>query len=451
MSEIVFLAVKSGRITGFFSRPWGMRLISFGVFLATFGIFSYRGWAARNRLMYLDEIFLEEALRPSAVYFRGFTDAFGKTVFLHPFSGYLHTVVRVMTDLILLGPLSNYPMWAFLFATTVWTVAAWLLFLAVRNITNAATGVLVALSFALLHGSNLILLGQLNAVQWPMLVACIITIILDYRPRTTMGMICYPLFLVATSLNAALAFIPIALLGWRVLALPWRKQWRDAVHFLLMAVPFTLQLLTYYGQQIRTVDGRNPWSYMWREIAYVPVLLLPGSLRGSTQQILSGWSFLLLLTLLAILVLTLVTGVIINSRSHRRTSGFLVELVVVAILAAIVSVYFNGNLNHQYVLIPFVSIWTAAIISAFSLLQNRTLRPWGQAAAIGAVFVFVFSSIGTWRNDFQDSFFDPTPSTSLDEAIKSARHMCINKEDDDEVYLTSHSILLPCDLIRELR
>ncbi len=401
--------------------------------------------------MYLDEIFLEEALRPSVIYFRGFTDSFGETIFLHPFSGYLHTVVRVMTEVILLGPLTSYPIWAFLFSTTVWTLSAWLLFLAVRNIAGLVAGVLAALSFALLHASNLILLGQLNAVQWPMLVACVITIILDYRPRTKVGMVAYPMFLVATSLNAALAFIPIALLGWRVLTLPWRKQWRDAVHFLLMAVPFTLQLLTYFGQQIRTVDGRNPWWYMWREISYIPALLLPGSLRGSTQEILSGWQLALLLALVAILLVTVVTGVLVNTQSSHTNSRVLLELVLVAIVSAILSVYFNGNLNHQYVLIPFVSVWTAVIISVFSLLHNQRLRPWGQVAAFGAVFVFVFSSIGMWKNDFGDSFYGPPPSINLDEVIKSAKHVCINKEGDDEIFLTSYSILLPCEVIRELR
>jgi len=401
--------------------------------------------------MYLDEIFLEEALRPSVIYFRGFTDAFGETVFLHPFSGYLHTVVRVVTELILLGPLSHYPMWSFLFSTTVWTLSAWLLFLAVRTVAGPIAGILVALSFALLHASNMILLGQLNAVQWPMLVACVITIILDYRPRTKVGMIAYPLLLVATSLNAALAFIPIALLGWRVLALPWRKQWRDAVHFLLMAVPFTLQLLTYYGQQIRTVDGRNPWWYMWREISYIPTLLLPGTIRGSTQEILTGWSLLLLLAIVAILVLAVFSGVIVGTRSDRKSSRILLELVFVGIAVSIISVYFNGNLNHQYVLIPFVSVWTAMIISIGSLLRRDALRHWGQAAASGAVFIFVFSSVGLWKGDFQDSFFGNTPGIDLREAIKSARHMCINKESGEEVFLTGYSILLPCEVISGLR
>ncbi len=443
--------MNSGRIEGFFSRPWGRRLVSAAVLVATFGIFTYRGWNARNRLMYLDEIFIEEALRPTVIYFRGFTDAFGETVFLHPFSGYLHTVVRAMTELILLGPLTNYPTWTFLFSTTMWTLSAWLIFLAVRNVAGQIPGVLVALSFALLHASNLILLGQLNAVQWPMLVACVITIILDYRPRTRLGMITYPILLVATSLNAALAFIPIALLGWRVLALPRRKQWRDAVHFLLMTVPFTLQLLTYYGQQIRTVDGRNPWWYMWREISYIPALLLPGSLRGSTQEVLSGWSLALLLALAAILVLTMISGVMVSARSHRKTTRILLELVFVAISASIISVYFNGNLNHQYVLIPFVSVWTAIIISMSSLLRRDTLRHWGQAAAFGAVFIFVFSSVGLWKGDFQDSFFGNKPGIDLREAIKSARHMCINKESDEEVFLTGYSILLPCEVISGLR
>ena len=401
--------------------------------------------------MYLDEIFVEEALRPTVIYFRGFTDAFGETVFLHPFSGYLHTVVRGVAELILLGPLTAYPIWTFLFATSVWSLCAWSIFLAVREVAGPTAGVFAALSLALLHASNLILLGQLNAVQWPMLVACVITIALDYRPRSKVGTVAYPLLLVATSLNAALAFIPIAMLGWRVLALPRRKNLRDAVHFLLMVVPFTLQLLTYYGQQIRTVDGRNPWWYMWREIAYVPTLLLPGSFRESTQDVLSGWRLVLLLVFLFGIVATVVTGALVNLKDERRTSRLLVELSLVAVAASIISVYFNGNLNHQYVLIPFVSAWTAVVVAASSMLRHGSLRPWGQVASMGAVFIFVYSSIGLWKNDFHDSFFGPPQRIDLTVAIEEARSWCVNKDDDDEIFLTSYSILLPCKLIRELR
>lgn len=401
--------------------------------------------------MYLDEVFVEEALRPAVIYFRGFTEAFGETVFLHPFSGYLHTVVRGVTELILLGPLTAYPIWTFLFATSVWSLCAWLIFLAVREVAGPTAGVFAALSLALLHASNLILLGQLNAVQWPMLVACVITIALDYRPRSKVGTVTYPMLLIATSLNAALAFIPIAMLGWRVLALPRRKKLRDAVHFLLMAVPFTLQLLTYYGQQIRTVDGRNPWWYMWREIAYVPTLLLPGSFRDSTQDVLSGWRLVLLLVFLIGIVATVVTAILVNLKDERRTSRLLVELSLVTVAASIISVYFNGNLNHQYVLIPFVSAWTAVVVATSSMLRHGSLRPWGQVAAMGAVFIFVYSSVGLWKNDFHDSFFGPPQRTDLTAAIEEARSWCVNKDDDDEIFLTSYSILLPCEVIRELR
>ena len=430
---------------------WRDRFFSLGVLLTLAGIFAYRGWGSRNRLMYLDEIFVEEALRPAVIYYRGFTDAFGETVYLHPFSGYLHTVVRGVTELILLGPLTDYPGWAFLFATAVWSICAWLVFLAVREVSGPTAGVMAALSLALLHASNLILLGQLNAVQWPMLVACVVTIVLDYRPRSKVGTVAYPLFLVATSLNAALAFIPIAMLGWRVLALPRRKKLRDAVHFLLMAVPFTLQLLTYYGQQIRTVDGRNPWWYMWREIAYVPTLLLPGSFRGSTQDVLSGWRLVLLLVFLAGIVATVVSGIVVNMKGDRRTSRMLVELSLVTIAASIISVYFNGNLNHQYVLIPFVSAWTAVVVAASSMLRHGALRPWGQVASMGAVFIFVYSSVGLWKNDFGDSFFSQPQRVDLTEALREARSSCVNKDDDTEIFLTSYSILLPCQVIRELR
>ena len=38
---------------------WRDRFVSLGVLLTLAGVFTYRGWDARNRLMYLDEIFVD--------------------------------------------------------------------------------------------------------------------------------------------------------------------------------------------------------------------------------------------------------------------------------------------------------------------------------------------------------------------------------------------------------
>ena len=129
----------------------------------------------------------------------------------------------------------------------------------------------------------------------------------------------------------------------------------------------------------------------------------------------------------------------------------MVELSLVTVATSIISVYFNGNLNHQYVLIPYVSAWTAVVVAANSMLRHGSLRPWGQVASMGAVFIFVYSSVGLWKNDFGDSFFSQPQRIDLTEAIREARSSCVNKDDATEIFLTSYSILLPCDLIRELR
>ena len=140
-------------------------LVSLGIFVAAGAAFAYRGWAARDQMMYLDEVFVGEALQPRLVVFRGFTNEWGETVFLQPFSGYLHTVVRALIELILLGPLSHYPTWTFALSTMVWTACALLLYFAVRDVVGVVGGVIAAIALPLLHVSNIILLGQLNALQ----------------------------------------------------------------------------------------------------------------------------------------------------------------------------------------------------------------------------------------------------------------------------------------------
>lgn len=411
----------------------------------------YRGWAARNQMMYLDEVFVGEALQPSLVVFRGFTNEWGETVFLQPFSGYLHTVVRVLIELILLGPLSNYPTWSFILSTMVWTGCALLLYFAVKDVVGVVGGALAALLFPLLHASNIILLGQLNALQWPMLVAAVITIAADFTPRTKFGSVLYAAFLVATALNAALAFIPILMLGWRVLALPIRKRWRDLIHLTVMAAPYTLQVFSYFGQRIRVVDGRNPWWYMWNEIGYIPKLLLPGHLRRSVMDSLSPTSMTILIGFLTFLFATVVFGLVIYFRSSRRVARMIVELVVVSITTGILSVYLNGNLNHQYVLIPTMTAWVAVIIALNGMLDSTRWKTWGQWATMAAFGIFVFSSIGLWKNNYSDPFFGPTTGTQLDDAIEKTQNWCINKDDEELINLTGYSINLPCHVIRELR
>ena len=401
--------------------------------------------------MYLDEVFVGEALQPRLVVFRGFTNEWGETVFLQPFSGYLHTVVRALIELILLGPLSHYPTWTFALSTMVWTACALLLYFAVSDVVGVVGGVIAAIALPLLHASNIILLGQLNALQWPMLVAAVIAVATDFTPRTKFGSVLYAAFLVATSLNAALAFIPLLMLGWRVLALPKRKRWRDLIHLTLMAVPYTLQVFSYFGQRIRVVDGRNPWWYMWNEIGYIPKLLLPGPLRGSVTDDLSLATLSLLIGFLGVLGATIVLGLLAHFRSSRRVARMIIELVVVSIATAILSVYLNGNLNHQYVLIPTMTAWVAVIIALHGILQSTRWRTWGQLATMAAVGIFVFSSVGLWKNSYSDPFFGPTTGTQLDEAIERTQNWCINKDDEDLINLTGYSINLPCHVIRELR
>jgi hypothetical protein len=425
--------------------------VAFGVFFAVGAVFAYRGWAARDQMMYLDEIFVGESLQPRLAMFRGFTNMWGETIFLQPFSGYLHTVVRALIELILLGPLSQYPAWTYTLSTVVWSGCALLLYFAIKDVVGVTGGVLAALLFPLLHASNIILLGQLNALQWPMLVAAVITVATDFTPRTKFGSVLYAVFLIATALNAALAFIPLLMLGWRVLVFPKRKKWRDLVYFTLMAAPYTLQVLSYRGQRIRVVDGRNPWSYMWNEIGYVPKLLLPGHLRGSVIDNLTPAALLLLVGFLIVLVATVVVGIVMYFRSSRRVARVIIELMLVSVVTAILSVYLNGNLNHQYVLIPTMTAWVAVIIALHGVLHSARWKMWGQWATMGAVGIFVFSSVGLWKNSYSDPFFGPTTGTQLDDAIEKTQSWCINKDDEDLINLTGYSINLPCHVIRELR
>jgi hypothetical protein len=180
-------------------------------------------------------------------------------------------------------------------------------------------------------------------------------------------------------------------------------------------------------------------------------LLLPGPLRGSVTDDLSLATLSLLIAFLVVLVATIVLGLLVHFRSSQRVARMIIELIAVSVATAILSVYLNGNLNHQYVLIPTVTAWVAVIIALHGILHSPRWKTWGQWATMVAVGIFVFSSVGLWKNSYSDPFFEPTAGTQLDEAIERTQNWCINKDEEDLINLTRYSINLPCHVIRELR
>lgn len=397
--------------------------------------------------MPLDVVFVQQSLDPS-IPFWGISTPIGQFDLLRQFSGYLHTVVRVFVEFFELAPFTAFPTLTFTVATIIWSACGWTIFYAVRSLGGTTSGVVAAAAFALLPASNLILLAQLNALQWPMLVAAVVLIASNVEPQTRTGQSMYLIFLIAVASNAALAFIPLALLGWRALtSADKRRVWQ---RFPAMCVPYFVQVGVYLRQPFRRAGDENSIWDLVREVLYIPKMLLPGSLREGVADSLSIKATIILLVFALGLLIIVVGAHTITRKAKHSRAQVLAELSVIGTLAGVVSVVMNGNLNHQYLMIPLTCWWVAIILSITTLIDTSSTRHLGQLAAMFSVGVFVFSSISTWNKDLNDPFFTRPSLANLSESLDRAQTVCVTNM-LDRVDASGTGLVLPCEIVVTLR
>jgi hypothetical protein len=417
------------------------------VFLSGFVILAYRGWNGRQALMPLDVVFVQQSLDPSTPFWGVSTPA-GQFDVLRQFSGYLHTVVRVFVELFELAPFTAFPALTFTTSTIIWASCGWAICFAVKSIGGTASGVIAAAAFALLPASNIILLAQLNALQWPMLVSAVILIASNVEPRSRAGRVTYLIFLFTVASNAALAFIPIAMLGWRSLVGSNKRLVQQRL--LAMCVPYVIQIITHVRQPFRRAEDLNPTAQLFQEVLYIPKMLLPGSLREGVSDALSVKATIILLVFTLGLLGTVVGACVLTRRAKSPQRRVSAELLIVGTLSGVISVVMNGNLNHQYLMIPLMCWWVTIILSIYTLIGSARVRHLGQLAAAFGVGVFIFSSITTWNKDIDDPFFSPPGLANLSVSLERAQASCaanmFGRED-----VSGTGLVLPCEIVVTLR
>lgn len=425
------------------TRP---RVVSLLSFVTSAVVFGYRGWDSRQVLMPLDVVFVQQSLDPS-VPFSGINTPFGKFNLLRQFSGYLHTIARVLVEVFELAPFTFFPYLTFVTATLIWALCSWLLFLGVRSIANSFVGFTAALILCLLPSSNIILLGQLNALQWPLLVASTVLIVTEWRPPSRFSTVLFLVLLFTTAASAALAFIPLALLFLRFRINRWNGiKWP----LLSMIIPYIAQVVAYLRQPGRRAEEFNPISQLIQEMAYIPKVLLPGTLRGAVNERLSVYALILLGLIFVSFGCLLAACIHLFRRSSGPTLRSIATLPVVAAFSGSVSVVMNGNLNHQYLLIPLTCFWITIVLCVNQLLSIPKLRNWGQVATLSALAVFVFSSSASWSKDYSDEFFDRPALARLDSSLDEAKRAC-EGETNLLVDASGTGLKLPCDIVLTLR
>jgi len=365
---------------------------------------------------------------------------------LNSFSGYIHLVPRVFAELFTTISLELTPLLTWLTATLVWSIAAWTVFAAISTVSSSlSAGAVGAAAFVLSPSSNIILLGQLNALQWPMLLACTIVAVTMYRPHAAWARLAIVGLFILTAFSAALTFLVIGLLALGVFRPEARRY---ALHLLIAtAVPYTLQVVTYFGQDSRQVET-HAFVDLLREALYAFRVIVPGGLRNDPTSLPPTRGLILIIALWVVLVGGLVFAIIRQRISAPEQARVTTLLLAAGLVFLIVSVYFNGNLNHQYLVVPYGCLWSASAIGFSSIMGHTTTRLVGQLATFVAVGIFAFSSMPLLNKSLEDPFFvQPFVddwSAALDEAI-----MRCARSDIDTINISgpSESFVLPCDAI----
>lgn len=407
-------------------------------------VFGYRGWDARSWLMYLDVVFIKHALAPDIVHggIRGALDPLG---LLNSFSGYIHLVARMLAELFTSVSFDLTPTLTWVTATVVWAGAAWIVFVAVASAgESVAAGAAAATAVVLHPASNIILLGQLNALQWPMLLACTIVAVTSYRPQSALGRWLLVALFVATALNAALMILVIAVLTLGFLL--DRSRRFTALLLTVSAVPFTLQIITYFGQEARQVKSRE-YADLLRELLYAPQILVPGSLRNGVFLAPSALGLVLLILFWASLIGALVFAVVRLRRDTPDYARLVVALAATGLMFLVVSVVLNGNLNHQYLVVPYGCWWSACAIAFSALADRSATRLSGQLATIAAVGIFAFGAVPQVGRHLHDPFFEQPYIGEWSSTLESARVECGDRAETELVLGSSALPWLPCSAL----
>jgi hypothetical protein len=388
-------------------------------------IFAYRGWDARSWLMYLDEVFVKHAIDPDVTY-RGIRGSLDPAGLLNSFSGYIHLAPRVLAEFFTRS-IDAYPMWTWLTATMVWSASAWVVFAAIADVSESAiTGSAAAAAVILGPASNVILLGQLNALQWPLLLACAIIIATRFQPRARWAQYGIVALFVLTALSAALSFLLIAVLA--VTALYGTTRQFSRVLLAATAVPFGLQVITYLGQDSRQVES-HAITDLAREFLYAFQIVVPSGFRSGVESPPSALGAVLILVFWSTFSSALVFAVRqLKSHAPKRTNA--------------------TNLNHQYLVVPFGCLWSALAIASSSLTSRPATRLVGQLIALVAVGFFSFSAAPLVGKNLHDPFFVQPYVGNWSQALDDAQMQCRDLVDGD-VHITgaSEMFTLPCNAI----
>jgi hypothetical protein len=380
--------------------------------------------------MYLDDVFVQHAVYSDVEYtgLRGTVDPLGV---LRSFSGYLHVIARLGAAAFSWVGLASLPLLVWSFATLTWAGCSAIIAWAIAGSSGRpSAGFAAGLLFALAPSSNIILLGQLNALQWPMLAAGTVVALSGTRPMTRVGKLALGSFFVALVLNAALSFLVLAILAVR--SFRGRSAAAERRLLVLPVLAFLAQIWAYLRQDAREVEGHSLHSLI-NEFAYALHTFVPSSIRWPYGNAVTAANWFVAGTWWLVVFLALAWSIRAVDRTIRRRVGS--YLAIAAVFLGL-GIGMNGNLNHQYLVVPTICLIVAAVEATYA---SRS-----RVAVTAFVITFTIASAGLLPRTLNDSFYSQPFIGNWHSALMRARSSCAQLDDIVIIPGTSRPLRVPC-------
>lgn len=430
------------------SRRWGARAAIAVAFLAIGTLLSLTrpGWSVSFHSIWAEDgsVFLHGAL----------TQSFGETVFA-PYANYLVLVPRLIGEAATVVPLSDAPAAISVLSAAMISLSGLVVWHATAgHIESPYLRATLAVFTVLVPVSGLESLDSGSYVSWYMLFATFW--ILLWRPATTWGAGLAGLFVLAAALSnpGVWFFIPVAAL--RAIAIRDRRDGLIVAAFALGALiqipvaasnheqvyhpTWTSDILTAYLQ--RVLDGAAFGQHL-----------------GGLAWAHLGWTFLALLSIVAIVALA------IGAWHSNRGGRYLAAIAVFLSLAMFfVSLYqravgtemvwpggtYNGS-GGRYVIIPALLLVSAAVVLVDRFARQRRRPRWAAWSGAALIVLLIAGMVSSF--DMEDVTARGAPT--WDQSLEAAARTCVAERTPEGLVEVSPAgagfvVELPCAQISSL-
>lgn len=328
------------------------------------------------------ELYFHALNRVTATTGFGQFDTFG---FFDPWNGYLIVLLRMFTKIAMLGNDTKFTTHAFLLMTPLFAATIAGIGAVVARITSRYVALLALTFLIFLPFSNLVILAQINTVQWPLALAMIVVTATRIYPQTWYGKVGLAIVFSLLTLSSGTMLIAIALLGLGIIESLKRINLYEITLFLIGSISFFVQWMSF-------TPRTNPKLPIAGELYKAMFHFSPQYLRIKVNQPLFAEDHIILWIIPVMLFIIWIMLAIKTAKVDRRLLVSAVKLFGTGFLLLALLIRGNGWFNTHYLFIPVSMFWISLALVYYGSRHQVSSR---FALAIASV-LFAVSYSGTY-------------------------------------------------------